>query len=59
MKKGWKIAAVGLIILLLFLIFFKECLWEWYDEVLHPWAPCRADWLCKVGQSINRYGLLY
>ena len=45
MKKGWKIAAVGLIILLLFLIFFKECLWEWYYEVLHPWAPCRADWL--------------
>lgn len=45
MKKGWKIAAMGLIILLLFLIFFKECLWEWYDEVLHPWAPCRADWL--------------
>ena len=34
MKKGWKIAAVGLIILLLFLIFFKECLWEWYDDIM-------------------------
>ena len=44
MKKGWKIAAVGLIIYCCF-DFFKECLWEWYDEVLHPWAPCRADWL--------------
>ena len=36
MKKRWKIAAVGLIILLLFLIFFKECLWEWYYDIMEP-----------------------
>ena len=25
-----------LIILLLFLIFFKECLWEWYYDIMEP-----------------------
>ena len=31
MKKKWKIAAAGLIILLLFLIFFGPRLWEIYE----------------------------
>ena len=49
MKKGWKIAAVGLIILVLFLIFFKDRLWEWYDEFLHPWGPgaMSSEWTLK------------
>lgn len=33
MKKKWKIAAAGLIILLLFLIFFGPRLWEIYELV--------------------------
>lgn len=32
MRKGWKIAAVGFIILLLFLIFFKEHLYQFIEQ---------------------------
>ncbi len=39
MKKKWKIAAVGLIVLLLFLILFRNYLWVWYDEIMHPLFP--------------------
>lgn len=43
MKKKWKIAAAGLIILLLFLIFFGQRLWEIYElgeELTNsPWVP--------------------
>lgn len=39
MKKGWKIAAAGLIILLLFLLVFKERLWEFYYDIMEPIGP--------------------
>lgn len=39
MKKGWKIAAAGLIILLLFLLFFKDRLWELYYDIMEPIGP--------------------
>ncbi len=39
MKKGWKIAAIGLIILLLLLIFFKDYLWAWYYDIMEPIGP--------------------
>ena len=48
MKKGWKIAAVGLIILLLFLDFFKECLWEWYDDIMEPRRATLKRYIAQV-----------